>query len=65
MRLNYANGTKTKKITSPIGEEGKFFNMDFHMFQSLLQTALQISTVVCEAEHNFIETQSEKERKTS
>ena len=51
---------KKNKTAAPIGEQGNFFNLDFPMSQSLLQTALQISTEVREAERNAIETQSEK-----
>ena len=53
---------KKNKTTVPIGEQGNFFDLDFHMYQSLVQTALQLSTGVCEAERNAIETKSEKKR---
>ena len=36
--------------------------MYFHVYQSLLKTALQLSTGIREAERNSIETQSEKKR---
>ena len=50
-----------KKIT-PLGEQGNLFNTDFPMYQSLLQTAPQLSNGVFEAERNAIQTQSEKKR---
>ena len=53
---------KNNKTTAPIGEQGNLFNLDFHMSQSLLQTPLQLSIGVFEAERNAIETQSEKKR---
>ena len=54
---------KKNKTTAPIGEQGNFFNLYFHMSQYLLQTAIHLSTGVCEAECNAIETQSEKKIK--
>ena len=51
-----------KNTTAPICEQGNLFNLGFHMSQTLLQTALQLSTGVCEAERNAVETQSEKKR---
>ena len=54
---------KKNKTTAPIGEHGYFFNLDFHMYQSLLQNALQPSTEFHKAERNAIETQNEKKRK--
>ena len=53
---------KKKKTTTPIGEQGNFFNMDFRMYQYLFQNAPQLSTGVCKAERNAIETQSDKKR---
>ena len=54
---------KKNKTTAPIGEQGYFFNLDFHMFQYLLQNALQPSTGFHEAERNAIENQCEKKEK--
>ena len=54
---------KKNKTTALIGEQGNLFNLDFPMSQSLLQNTIQISTGVCEAERNAIETQSEKKEK--
>ena len=47
-------------MTALIGEQGNFFNLDFPMSQSILKTALQLSTGVRESERNTIETQSDK-----
>ena len=55
--------TALKKSISPIGEQGSFLNLDFLMSQFLLQTELQLSTGVCEADLNAIETQSDKKEK--
>ena len=54
---------KKNKTIAPICEHGNLSNLDFHMYQSLLQNALQPSTGFHEAESNAIETQSEKKRK--
>ena len=56
---------KKNKTTAPIGEQGNSFNLDFYMYQSLLQKSLQLSTGFHEAEHNAIETLSEKKEKNS
>ena len=56
---------KNNKTTAPIGEHGNLSNLDFHMYQSLLQNALQLSTECHKAERNAIETQSEKKRKNT
>ena len=47
-----------EKMTAPIGEQDNFFIMYYPMYQYLLQTALQLSTVVRESERNAIESQS-------
>ena len=60
--FNCANGIKEKN-TTPIVEQGNFFNMDFHMSQYLFQTALQLSNGVREAGCNSTETQSDKKEK--
>ena len=53
---------KKNKTTDPIGEQGNFFNLNFHMSQYLFQNSLQLSTGFCEAERNAIKTQNEKKR---
>ena len=56
---------KNNKTTAPIGEQVYFFNLDFICLNLSLQKALQLSTGFHEAEHNAIETLSEKKEKNS
>ena len=53
---------KKNKTTDSIGEQGNLFNIDLPMSQYILQTALQLSTGVCEDEQKAIKAKSDKRR---
>ena len=51
-----------KDKTKPQEDDGTFINLDFAMSQSLLQTAIELSTEVCIQERSAIKRQREKKR---